>query len=107
MTINFSTPYVAVVDMLLSIAVVLYITQGMAMHNIIRKYKLEHELEKFANLFYFETAVVLTLLTFLICHFVQEIFINGSIVTSGVVGFILGFAGGIAIVRYVKKRVGK
>lgn len=107
MTINFSTPYVAVVDMLLSVAVILYITQGMAMHNIIRKYKLEHELEKFANLFYFETAVVLTLLTFLICHFVQEIFIKRSVVTSGLVGFILGLSGGIAIVRYVKKRVGK
>ena len=105
MTINFSTPYVAVVDMLLSVAVVLYITQGMAMHSIIRKHKLEQELEKFANLFYFETAVVLTLLTFLICHFVHEIFINGSVVTSGVVGFILGFVGGIVIIKWVKKKV--
>lgn len=105
MTINFTTPYVAVVDMLISIAVVLYITQGMAMHRIIRKHKLEQELEKFTNLFYFETAVVLTLLTFLICHFVQEIFINGSIVTSGVVGFIIGVVGGILIIKWVKKKV--
>lgn len=105
MTINFTTPYLVIVDMLLSVAVVLYITQGMAMHNIIRRYKLEHELEKFANLFYFETAVVLTLLTFVICHYMQEIFINGSIVTSGVVGFVSGAVLGIAIIKWVKKKV--
>lgn len=105
--IEFSTPYIAVADMLLSVAVVLYITQGMAMHSIIRKHKLEQELEKFANLFYFETAVVLTLLTFLICHFVHEIFINGSVVTSGVIGFVSGAVLGIVIIKWVKKKVRK
>jgi hypothetical protein len=105
MTINYDTPYVVLVDMLLSVAVTLYIVQGMAMHNIIRKYKLEKELEKFANLFYMETAVILTLITFLICHFVQQVFINGSVVPSGVVGFISGVVSGILIIKWVKKKV--
>lgn len=105
MTVNFDTPYIVLVDMLLSVAVTLYIVQSMAMHSIIRKYKLEKELEKFANLFYMETAVVLTLITFLICHFVQQVFINGSIVTSGVIGFVSGAVLGIVIIKWVKKKV--
>lgn len=107
MIVNFDTPYIVLVDMLLSVAVTLYIVQSMAMHNIIRKYKLEKELERFANLFYMETAVVLTLITFLICHFVQQVFINGSIVTSGVIGFISGAVLGIVIIKWVKKKVRK
>lgn len=107
MTVNFDTPYIVLVDMLLSLAVTLYVVQSMAMHNIIRKYKLEKELEKFANLFYMETAVVLTLITFLICHFVQQVFINGSIVTSGVIGFVSGAVLGIVIIKWVKKKVRK
>ena len=107
MTINYDTPYVVLVDMLLSVAVTLYIVQSMAMYNIIRKYKLEKELEKFANLFYMETAVVLTLITFLICHFVQQVFINGSVISSGVIGFISGAVLGIVIVKLVKKKVRK
>lgn len=107
MIVNFDTPYIVLVDMLLSVAVTLYIVQSMAMHNIIRKYKLEKELERFANLFYMETAVVLTLITFLICHFVQQVFINGSIVTSGVIGFISGAVLGIVIIKWAKKKVRK
>ena len=107
MAINLGTPYLGVVDMLMSIAVVLYVTQSIAMHNIIKKYHLEHELERFANLFYMETAIILTLLNFLICHFVQQIFINDSIVTSSVVGFILGVIIGVTVVKWVKKRVRK
>lgn len=105
MTINFDTPYIVLADMLLSVAVTLYIVQSMAMHNIIRKYKLEKELEKFANLFYMETAIVLTLITFLICHFIQQVFIDGSIVTSGVIGFVSGAVLGIVIIKWVKKKV--
>ena len=105
MTVNFDTPYIVLVDMLLSVAVTLYIVQSMAMYRIIRKYKLEKELEKFANLFYMETAVILTLITFLICHFVQQVFINGSIVTSGVIGFVSGAVLGILIIKWVKKKV--
>lgn len=107
MTVNFDTPYIVLVDMLLSVAVTIYVVQSMAMHNIIRKYKLEKELEKFANLFYMETAIVLTLITFLICHFVQQVFINGSIVTSGVIGFVSGAVLGIVIIKWVKKKVRK
>lgn len=107
MTVNFDTPYIVLVDMLLSVAVTIYVVQSMAMHNIIRKYKLEKELEKFANLFYMETAVVLTLITFLICHFVQQVFINGSIVTSGVIGFVSGAVLGIVIIKWAKKKVRK
>lgn len=107
MIVNFDTPYIVLVDMLLSVAVTLYIVPSMAMHNIIRKYKLEKELERFANLFYMETAVVLTLITFLICHFVQQVFINGSIVTSGVIGFISVAVLGIVIIKWVKKKVRK
>ena len=105
MTINLGTPYLGVVDMLMSIAVVLYVTQSMAMHNVIKKYHLENELEKFANLFYMETAIILTLLSFLICHFIQQIFINDSIVTSSVVGFILGVIIGVIVVKWVKRKV--
>ena len=65
MTIEFSTPYMGVCDMLLSVAVILYVTQGLAMHNIIKKHKLEKELDRFANLFYMETAIILTLISFL------------------------------------------
>jgi len=105
--IEFSTPYIAVADMLLSVALVIYVAQSMAMYRVIKKHKLEHELDKFENLFYFETATVLTLFSFLMCHFVQEIFINGSIITSSIVGAILGFIAGVAVILYVKKKVRK
>lgn len=105
MTIDYTTPYIVISDMMLDIALVLYITIGLAMHGIIRKHKLEKELERFANLFYMETAVTLTLITFLICHFVQQVFINGTIVTSDIAGFVSGAVLGIVIIKWVKKRV--
>lgn len=105
--IEFSTPYIAVADMLLSVALVIYVAQSMAMYRVIKKHKLEHELDKFENLFYFETATVLTLFSFLMCHFIQEICINRSIITSSIVGAILGFVAGIAVILYVKKKVRK
>jgi hypothetical protein len=105
MTIDYTTPYIVLSDMMIDIALVLYITIGLAMHSIIRKYKLEKELDRFAYLFYMETAVVLTLISFLICHFIQEIFINGSIVTSDIIGFVSGAVFGIVIIKWVKKKV--
>lgn len=107
MTTTFSTHYLEVADMFFSVAVILYVTLGLAMLNIIKKYNLKHELEKFENLIYFTIAIMLTSLSFLICHLVWVICIEKSVFASNISGVIIGVICGIVIIRFVEKRVCK
>lgn len=105
--IEFSTPYMGIVMMILLVGSMIYVCESWVLRSIIKEHNLEYELDKFEGFLYLQTAIALTAWTFLICSLVDVITHKSDIFLHALIGTLIGICVGIVISYLVGRNAGR
>lgn len=105
--IEFSTPYMGIVMMVLLVGSMIYVCETWVLRSIIKEHNLKYELDKFEGFLHLQTAIALTAWTFLICSLVDVIAHKSDIFIHALIGTLIGICVGFIIAYLVGRNTGR